>query len=130
MKAEFKLSITRNKMFKSSFSNVPLNYTLLINDTDFETDYFTKSTPISTYFISIIISNLQTININSTKYNSQIELIYNRLVLTNEQLKYSLDQAISIIDFISDFTNLLYPFKKTRILYDNINYLILLNCSF
>ena len=114
MKAEFKLSITRNKMFKSSFSNVPLDYTLLINDTDFVTDYFTKSTPISTYFISIIISNLQTININSTKYNSQIELIYNRLVLTNEQLKYSLDQANSIIDFISDFTNLLYPFKKTR----------------
>ena len=113
-KSQFILSITRGKNFKSSFSNVRLNKTTAIVGTNLEIDTFIKSAPMSTYFMSIIVHNLQTARIYSPKYNVQIEVIFNRLTLGNEQIEYALNQAGLITDYIAELFKFKYPYEKTR----------------
>lgn len=108
------MSIIREKKFRSSFSNIPLDQTLATNERNWEIDRFVKSAQMPTYLMSIIVHRLETAKINSPKYNIQIEVIFNRLALNNQQIQYALQQAGDIIDYISDLFGSAFPYSKTR----------------
>ena len=113
-KAKFILSIIRENRFRSSFSNIPLDKTSATNEKNWEIDNFVQSAQMPTYLLSIIVHGLQTAKINSPKYNVQIEIIFNRLTVNNEEVKYALQQAGIILDYFSDLFDVEFPYNKTR----------------
>lgn len=129
MKAKFSLKIMREKAYRSSFSNVRLNFTESPKDSKWDIDHYELSEVMPTYLISIVVSDLPTIIINSSKLNSTIQITYNNL--SSQQIKFALSKIDQIIGFISGLFNSTYPYYITRKLLEfNFNILILNNLNY
>ncbi len=66
-----------------------------------------------TYTVSIIISDLNSIKRISSKYNVEVEIIGSLDAIKRNQTQKILEKAANIVDFISDFIGVPFPFHKT-----------------
>lgn len=78
-------------------------------------DTFEKTLPMSTYLIAFAVSNFKIINGTSTKYNILVEVAARPEAIDKNEGRYSLDAAMKILDYYTDYFEISYPLKKSSI---------------
>ena len=76
-------------------------------------DVFEKTLPMSTYLVAFAVTNFESINQTSEKYNIQIEVVARPEAIMNGEGDYGLSEAAKIIDYFVDYFNISYPLAKS-----------------
>lgn len=76
-------------------------------------DVFEKTLPMSTYLVAFAVTNFESINQTSAKYNIEIEVVARPEAIRNGEGDYGLSEAAKIIDYFVDYFNISYPLSKS-----------------
>lgn len=114
LKAKFKLTLIRHKSFQTTFFNTPL----VSSETDDEDesgewirDYFEETVEMSTYLVAFVISNYKTIS-GTSRHGVLVEVAARAEAIEAGEGDFALAEAIAYLDFITDYLNFSYPYKK------------------
>ena len=75
----------------------------------------------STYLVAFVVSNFESLKKKSPKHNIEIEVSGRPEAIRDGELDYSLELAMKVIDFYSDYYNISYPLQKSSIFLNKNN---------
>jgi aminopeptidase N len=79
-------------------------------------DIFERSVKMSSYLVAFAVCNFKMVQTHSVKYKILVDVFARPEAIENGDGFYALQEATNLIEFFSDYFQVLYPLKKSSLI--------------